>query len=182
MAELDPEFRRAQSMQAAHRLFELPEWIRAEVVMVFLSLPTEIDTTAIVLSAWQHRKRVLAPKVSWEQRRMIPVEINSLTDDLRVTDFGLREPATGRPFEIRLIDFLLVPGLGFDQYGNRLGRGRGFYDRFLAHTEFEGVSCALAFESQVVDAVPVGPGDRPVDLLVTNEQVRTFRKPARKKA
>ena len=142
--------------------------------MVFLSLPNEVDTSPLVLRAWQDRKRVLAPKVSWNQRRMLPLEFRSLTDDLMVSPMGLREPVTGIPFPISLIDMVMVPGLGFDEYGNRLGRGRGFYDRFLAHPDFGGVACGLGFESQMTPSVPVGPLDRRVDMLVTEEQVRRF--------
>ncbi len=149
-------------------------YVKAEVVMVFLSIASEIDTAPIVLRAWQDRKRVLAPKVSWEQRRMLPVEIRSLTEDLTVSSMGIREPIAGVPIPVSLIDLVIVPGLGFDEYGNRLGRGRGFYDRFLAHPEFKGVACALAFEEQVTPSIPVGPLDRRVDMLVTDQKVRKF--------
>ena len=142
--------------------------------MVFLSLPSEIDTTPLVLRAWQDRKRVLAPKVSWNQRRMLPVEIRSLTDDLMVSTMGIREPATGLPFPISLIDLVMVSGLAFDEYGNRVGRGRGFFDRFLAHPEFDGVACGLAFQAQRTATVPVGPLDRRIDMLITEEEVRRF--------
>lgn len=143
--------------------------------MVFLPLPLEIDTYPLVLRAWQDRKRVLAPKVSWSQRRMMPVEIRSLTDDLATSQMGLREPVSGIPFPVSMIDLVIVPGLGFDEFGHRLGRGRGFYDRFLAHPEFDGTACAMAFEDQVVAKVPVGPLDRSVDMLVTDEVVRCFK-------
>ncbi len=142
--------------------------------MVFLSLPTEIDTQPIVLRAWQDRKRVLAPKVSWSQRRMMPVEIRSLTEDLTETTMGLREPVSGIPIPIPMIDLVIVPGLGFDEFGNRLGRGRGFYDRFLAHPEFTGTACGFALEEQVVSTIPAGPLDRPVIMLVTDQSVRRF--------
>lgn len=143
--------------------------------MVFLSLPHEVDTTPVVLHCWQHRKRVLAPKVSWSQRRMLPVEIRSMTDDLTVSSMGIREPVTGIPFPIPLIDMVIVPGLAFDEYGNRLGRGRGFYDRFLAHPECRGVTCGLALEKQMLPALPVGPLDRHVSMIVTDEQTRRFK-------
>ena len=174
LAGISPEELSARSLRACHRLFDQPEYLKAEVIMVFLSLPTEIETAPIVLRAWQDRKRVLAPKVSWSQRRMLPVEIRSLTDDLVVSTMGMREPVSGIPFPISLIDLVIVPGLGFDEFGNRLGRGRGFYDRFLAHPEFRGVACALAFEVQMTPAVPVGPLDRHVNMLVTDEKVRRF--------
>ncbi len=166
----------AGSQRACQNLFEQPEFKKAEVLMVFLSLPGEVDTSAIVLRSWQDRKRVLAPKVSWNQRRMMPIEIRSLTDDLMISDMGIREPAAGIPFPIPLLDLVIVPGLGFDEFGNRLGRGRGFYDRFLAHPEFKGVACGLAFEEQLVPSIPVGPLDRRVDMLVTDQNVRRFGK------
>ncbi len=143
--------------------------------MVFLSLPGELDTTPLVLRSWQSRKRVLAPKVRWNQRRMLPIEIRSLTDDLAVTNMGLREPVTGIPFPINMIDLVVVPGLAFDEFGNRLGRGRGFYDRFLAHPDFQGVTCAMGFHEQLVTTVPVGPLDRSLDMLVTDEAVLRFK-------
>lgn len=175
VSDIPAEEVRAKSLRACHRLFEQAEYVKAEVVMVFLSLPAEVDTSPIVLRIWQDRKRALAPKVSWNQRRMMPVEIRSLTEDLTLSSMGVREPVSGIPFQVSLIDLVIVPGLGFDEYGNRLGRGRGFYDRFLAHPEFKGVACALAFEEQVTPSIPVGPLDRHVDMLVTDEQVRRFK-------
>ena len=79
---------------------------------------------------------------------------------------------------VRVIDLVIVPGLGFDEHGNRLGRGRGFYDRFLAHPEFRGVSCALAFELQMTESVPSDALDIRVNMLVTDAKVRRFGKGA----
>jgi len=174
VADIPPDKIETKSLRAAHRLFEQPEYVKAEVIMVFLSLSGEIDTSPIVLRAWQDRKRVLAPKVSWSQRRMMPVEIRSLTEDLAISQMGLREPVSGIPFPISMIDLVIVPGLAYDEYGHRLGRGRGFYDRFLAHPEFAGVACGIAFEEQVTPSVPVGPLDRHVDMLITDETLRHF--------
>ena len=176
LADIPEEQARLQSARACQLLVEQPEYRKSEVMMVFLSLAGEIDTTALCLKAWQDHKRVLAPRVSWEQRRMMPIEIRSLTHDLTVTGLGLREPAAGSPIPPSLIDLAIIPGLGFDLYGNRLGRGRGFYDRFLATPEFRGVACALAFEEQIVGQLPVGPLDHPVDLLVTHAEVRRFQR------
>jgi 5-formyltetrahydrofolate cyclo-ligase len=173
---MTPEAIAEKSRAAGQRLIEQPEYRKAEVDMVFLSLPNELDTSSLVLRAWQDRKRVLAPKVSWNQRRMMPIEIRSLTDDLLVSSMGIREPASGIPFPVSLIDLVIVPGLAFDEFGNRLGRGRGFYDRFLAHPEFKGTACAMAFDEQVTPRVPVGPLDRRVDMLVSDRQVLRFGK------
>ncbi len=174
LAEIPNDQVETKSLRACHRLFEQPEYVKAEVIMVFLPLPTELDTSPIVLRAWQDRKRVLAPKVSWSQRRITAMEIRSLRDDLAVSPTGIREPVSGIPFLASLIDMVIVPGLAFDQYGHRLGRGRGFYDRFLAHPDFAGVSCGMGFEEQVTPSVPFGPLDQCVNMLITDDKVRRF--------
>jgi len=163
-----------RSATACALLRAQPEYKKAEILMVFLSLPQEVDTSTLVLGAWHDRKRVLVPRVSWEQRRILPIEIRSLSEDLVESSLGIREPAQGVPFPVSHIDLVVVPGLGFDPFGNRLGRGRGFYDRFLAQPDFHGVSCALALEEQFVENIPAGPHDMQVDMLVTDKAVRRF--------
>ena len=165
-----------RSLQACNHLTATSVYSRSDVIMVFLSLPKEVDTTPLVLHAWRDGKRVLAPRVNWEQRRMLPIEIVSLTDNISEGAMGLREPAEGTPFALDQIDLVIVPGLGFDLEGNRIGRGRGFYDQFLAHEGWRGTSCGLAFEEQVVEHVPMGEHDVSVDMLVTDAAVRVFRK------
>lgn len=177
MAAISPAVLHERSIQACSQLTHTPEYARSEIVMVFLSLPAEVDTTPLVLQAWRDRKRVLAPKVSWEQRRMLPIQIDSLSDDLSESALGIREPADGVPIPLANIDLVIVPGIGFDQNGNRLGRGRGFYDRFLAHRDWAGVACGLALEDQVIERVPVSEHDRPIQMLVTDKAVRRFSTP-----
>ena len=175
MSEIPRDALRERSVAACARLVEQPEYDRAEVVMIFLSMPNEVDTTQIALHCWNNMKRVLAPKVSWDQRRMLPTEIKSLTTDVRDGVLGIREPLEGLPIPVADIDLVIVPGLGFDAAGNRLGRGRGFYEGFLSHRDFRGVSCALALEDQVVDQVPSDETDVRVDMLVTDARVRRFK-------
>lgn len=175
LAGMTPEDIAAKSARATELLVHTPEFARTEVIMVYLSLPGELDTTALVLRSWQDHKRVVAPRVSWEQRRMMPTELRSLTSDVIEHAAGLREPISGIPIPVDIIDMVIVPGLAFDEKGDRLGRGRGFYDRFLAHPEFTGITCGLAFEEQLLLEVPAGPLDRPMSMLVTDRKVRRFR-------
>jgi len=177
VASLTPAEIESKSLAAARLLYDTKVYQDAQIMMAFLSLPSEIDTTPIILRAWQDHKRVLAPKISWEQRRMLPVEIHSLTDRSSIPQLGRHEAGAGFPVPVGAIELVLVPGLGFDEHGNRLGRGRGFYDRFLAHPDFRGIACALALEEQVTDTLPVGPHDRPVHLLITDHKIREFRTP-----
>lgn len=174
LSAIPPAELQQRSAAACRRLCAQEEYERATVVLLFLSTAHEVDTQQLALQAWADAKTVLAPRVAWDQRRMLPVEIQSLSSGVQEGYMGIREPAEGMPVPVTDIDLVIVPGLGFDEHGNRLGRGRGFYDRFLAHPDFHGVACALALEDQVVPSIPVGASDVAVDMLVTDEQVRRF--------
>lgn len=171
---MNDEARRAKSAAACGLLTRSPEFKVARVVMVYLSMPLEVDTAAIVLRAWQEEKTVVAPKVAWDQRRMLPIEITSLSAGLETTAPGMREPIAGNPVPVDLIDLVIVPGMGFTSAGQRIGRGMGFYDRFLSQPEFVGLSCGLGFEEQVVEQLPTLDHDEPLSMLVTDGSIRRF--------
>jgi 5-formyltetrahydrofolate cyclo-ligase len=166
--------RHVKSVAACSLLASTPEFAAASVVMLYLSTPMEVDTSPLALKCWQAGKSVVVPRVSWDQRRMLPVEITSLQTGFTTTGHGIREPDAGKPFPVDLIDLVVVPGLGFSEAGNRIGRGMGFYDRFLAQPDFVGVSCGLAFQDQVVADIPVLDHDMALSMLVTDRGVRRF--------
>ena len=155
-------------------LCQQPEYQQANVLMLFLSTPQEIDTSQLAIQAWADLKRVLAPRVTWDQRRMLPIEIQSLATDIEVGYMGIREPVEGPPVPTADIDLVVVPGLAFDEHGNRIVRGRGFYDQFLAHRDWKGIACGFAFEKQVLPQVPMDERDMQVDMLVTDAAIRRF--------
>ena len=146
----------------------------ARVVMLYLSTREEADTAPLALRAWQDGKTVVVPKVSWDQRRMLPVEITTLQTGITTTGPGIKEPIAGKPIPTDYIDLVVVPGLGFTPTGHRIGRGMGFYDRFLAQSDFSGLSCGLAFSEQIIDTLPVLAHDMPLGMLVTDQAVRRF--------
>jgi 5-formyltetrahydrofolate cyclo-ligase len=166
--------RHRKSAAACSLLTQSPEFQMARVVMLYLSMPLEVDTAALALRAWQAGKTVVAPKVAWDQRRMLPIEIASLNAGLTTTAPGMREPIAGNPVPVEFIDLVIVPGLGFTPGGHRIGRGMGFYDRFLAQQEFIGLSCGLGFEEQVVEQLPTLDHDIPLSMLVTDGGIRRF--------
>ena len=175
LAAMSETERHQKSLTACSLVAASPEFAAARVVMLFLSMPHEIDTASIALKSWQAGKTVVVPKVSWDQRRMLPVEITSLKDAITTSAGGVvREPVSGKPIPLDLIDLVVVPGLGFTPKGYRIGRGMGFYDRFLAQPEFLGVSCGLGFEEQIVDELPVLEHDVPLSMLATDRGIRRF--------
>lgn len=174
---MPPKRRNEKSRKACQNLTSTPEFQNASMLMMFLSLPHEVDTSEAILCAWQLGKTVAVPKISWQQRHMIPVQISSLETGLSTAASGLRSPTAGMPIPFAEIDLIVAPALGFDRAGHRLGRGGAFYDRFFTNEELRAVRCGFAFAEQVIDSVPVSNSDEPVDMLVTDEEVLYFKDP-----
>ena len=165
------EQRSERSRKACQNLISTEQFQRASTIMMFLSLPHEVDTSEAILHAWQLGKAVAVPKISWQQRHMIAVEINSLETGLSTYSSGLRNPVSGVPVPFEEIDMVVTPGLGFDKNGNRLGRGGCYYDRFFANEELKAARCGFGFAEQLVDSIPVADHDKPVEILVTDEEI-----------
>jgi len=174
LAAIPDADRQAKSIAATNFLSTSPEFAAARIVMLYLTAAHEMDTAPLALKCWQSGKTVVVPKVSWDQRRMLPVEITSLQTRMTTTGPGVREPVGGQPIPVNLIDLVIVPGIGFTNSGHRIGRGMGFYDRFLAQPDFIGVSCGLGFEEQVVREIPVLDHDMPLSMLCTDRGIRRF--------
>lgn len=170
---MSPEQRKEKSRKACRNLIATEPFQSASIIMMFLSLPHEVDTSDAILHAWQLGKTVAVPKISWQQRHMIPVRINSLDTGFSTGTWGLRNPLTGVPIPFGQIDLVVAPGLGYDRQGNRLGRGGSFYDRFFANKDLTAARCGLAFAEQVLESIPTTESDEPVEFLVTDEEVVT---------
>jgi 5-formyltetrahydrofolate cyclo-ligase len=171
LLQMAPKTRSEKSRKACQQLVSTPEFQRASTLMMYLSLPHEVDTTEAILHAWQLGKIVAVPKISWQQRHMIPVRITSLETGISEGTSGLRNPITGVPIPFAEIDLVVAPALGFDRKGNRLGRGGSYYDRFFANDQLKASRCGFAFAEQVLESIPVTESDEPVELIVTDEEV-----------
>ncbi len=171
---MPPEQRSEKSHKACQNLISTPQFQSATSIMMYLSLPHEVDTSEAMLHAWQLGKSVSVPRISWQQRRMMAVEIDSLETDFSTSAAGLRNPVMGVPVPFEEINLVVTPALGFDRKGNRLGRGGSYYDRFFTDEKFKASKCGFAFKEQVFDSIPAASTDVPVDFLVTDEEIMYF--------
>ncbi len=167
---------RQKSRAACANLCSTEEFRRAHVVLLFLSLAREIETTFALQSAFTEEKTVLVPKVLWDDSKMASVRFTKLDAECEQDRFGLRNPIQTEIVPAGEIDLVVVPGLAFDTQANRLGRGGGFYDRFLADPTLQACRCGFAFHEQLLPEVPVDPTDLPVDMLVTDREILRFKK------
>ena len=164
---LSPDEKRAKSREIEERLFSLPEFTSARVVMFFASFRTEVETGAMIRRALSSGKRVVLPKVKGDELSLY--EINDFDDDVVPGAWGIPEPKEIRPAKLDDIDLMIMPGAAFDERGNRVGYGAGFYDKLLP--AFRKKTVALAFETQIVRDVPSDAHDVPVDKIVTEKRV-----------
>ena len=154
LRSMSPAARREESEVLWRRLIAHPAFRVATHVMLFHGLPDEPQT-----SEWLERILPLGKKV-W-----LPVVVG---DEIEVRRYGILEP-TGAPLEdLSLLELIVVPGVAFDAEGHRLGRGRGYYDRFLSRLPDASVpTLGCCFACQLLPAVPVEPFDRPVSEVIS---------------
>jgi 5-formyltetrahydrofolate cyclo-ligase len=167
----DARQRQAADRQIAALVTALPEWQKARRVGCYLSLPDEVSTRRLIQTAWQEGKILAAPVVT---RKSEPLHFYQFTPDqkLHPGPLGILQPPPDKPVAPEDLDLLIVPGVGFDRQGNRLGYGGGFFDQYLAC--FTGTALGVGYALQVENLLPLTPADRPVQLLVTETGVLRF--------
>ncbi len=168
---MTPEEIAAKSAEIVLRLTGLPEIREAAVLMIYLSFGSEVRTDGILRWAWGNGKRIVVPRCCPEERRLTPCLLSGFSE-LETGHYGIREPKAEqvRAVPAEEIDAVLVPAVAFDRRGYRVGYGGGYYDRFLPKAP-KAVRIGAAFACQMVDRIPAGPHDIPVDRIVTEEGI-----------
>lgn len=162
----------AQAAEASRAICERLAGIVTYPVMVFLSLPGEPDLTGLIEGAIGRGQVVCAPRTNWKWRSMEAARITSLEGDIVVGRHNVREPrADAAVVAVEELSTVLVPGLGFDRMGGRLGRSAGFYDRFLGQAGLRARRIGVSFDAGILDRVPMDRWDVPMDLIVTESEV-----------
>ncbi|MDR1596859.1 MAG: 5-formyltetrahydrofolate cyclo-ligase [Treponema sp.] len=178
LAELPPELFQDEGDRAAKFMAGFPAWKNASTVLLFLSAPGEIETAPLLDLAFKQGKKVFLPKVEGEEARFF--RITSAAGPWQTGAFGIREPLIEGPelpeeFPSRSEwtenpVLMAVPGMAFDRQGNRMGHGKGCYDRFFAKLEglkIPHVKAALCLEQQMIKRVPTESWDKKMDAICT---------------
>jgi len=175
-ATVEGEVRRAAAEAVAGHLTASPLWTAAETVLAYAATATELPTRPLLDAALAGGKRLCLPRVAAGGGLTLH-RVETLAE-LAPGYRGLPEPAAGAPQVAPVeVDLVVVPGVGFDRCGVRLGQGGGHYDRLLAHLSPACIVCGAAFACQVVARLPRAPHDRPVAWVATEEslfQVRSL--------
>jgi 5-formyltetrahydrofolate cyclo-ligase len=176
-----------KSERIARNLFATPWWAEARWVFAYIAMPAEVETRPIIVRAYQERKNVAVPRIEGDE--LVFYRYDGSTHELLPNQFGILEPDPGwavvdpcrlvldppAPADSRPL-LILAPGMSFDRGRNRLGRGKGFYDRLLATVRCAEVGFSvvgLAYAEQLVGDIPVHDHDERLDGVVTDREVIT---------
>jgi 5-formyltetrahydrofolate cyclo-ligase len=172
LGAMSEDERRRASSDACARLCRREAFRHASVIMLYMSVAGETDATPAAIRAFQLGRTVCVPRFDWDRGWTRVIEVTSFDDHyLEIDEHGVRPPRGGQLIVPETVDVVVVPGLAFDARGHRLGRGDGYYDRFLARLPQSTTTIGLCFDHQIVDNVPVDETDRGVDLVVTERRV-----------
>ncbi|MEW5952570.1 MAG: 5-formyltetrahydrofolate cyclo-ligase [Bacillota bacterium] len=162
-----------KSARILERINSLREYRQAVALMAYVDFRNEVPTGDLIRGSLALGKLVAVPVTDIANRRLTPSRLEDYPGDLLPGAWGILEPRPEclRPLEPGLLDLVIVPGVAFDPFGNRLGYGGGFYDRFLPRTRPGTIYLAPAFEMQIKADVYPGAHDCPVHILVTEERV-----------
>ncbi len=147
------------------RVMARPEWGEASTVCLYFSRDDEVDTKPLLAAALTAEKTVVFPRIV--KNGLVLHRVTSIRDFTRGT-YQILEPKKSTPIvDPTLVDVFIVPGVAFDRDGNRLGRGKGYYDRLLAHITAPKIGLAYAF--QMVAEVPHSSYDVPMTAVITEK-------------
>lgn len=172
---LAAEDRVRYSARITRSLLALDAYRSARTVMAYMTFGSEFLTDSFLHDAHRQGKTIVLPRIDRIHDRLQLHTVCEFDTELAAGPWGIRQP---RPDACPVaglseIDFILVPGLGFTVHGDRLGYGRGYYDRLLVNRDRRTALVAAAFSAQMVDTIPTGEHDIPVEVVITERAMYT---------
>lgn len=161
-----PEQKLEKSVSVQKRVLQLPELATSDTILLYHALPDEVNTDLLLESLSNRRKgnkRVALPVVDGENlilKEYIP-------DNMSEGYNNILEPADTNIIDPSEIDLAIIPGMAFDRSYNRMGRGKGFYDRLLNSLHCKKIGIAFSF--QIFDTIPCGDYDFPMDMVISED-------------
>lgn len=161
-----------KSKQIIKKLTSLEEFAKSNTVFIYMSFKNEVETINLIKQMLLENKRVVIPYTDTKNTVLIPSEINSISD-LKLSSFGYYEPDLEKVKKIKPheLDLIVTPGVVFDKSLNRIGFGKGYYDRILALKRTDAKAIALAYEFQVLEEIPSELHDIKINMIITEKNI-----------
>lgn len=152
------------SRNAFGMLEKTKPFIMAMNILLYNSLPDELSTHEFI-DKWYGRKKIFLPRVNGEDLDILPYDRSSVKPGA----FGIEEPQGDNVADLSEVGLIVVPGIAYDLKGNRIGRGRGYYDRLLNGTDIPKIG--MAYHFQLLDEIETEPHDVKVDMVITDKGI-----------
>jgi 5-formyltetrahydrofolate cyclo-ligase len=160
------------AMEIATRLVDEVIPKSARTIMAYLAQGSELNLDPAIALLLEQGRTVAVPEVSETGTEMRPIKLDTLCSSaLDVDRFGIRVPHLRHEIDTRDLDVLIIPGVAFDHSGARLGRGGGFYDRFLKSLPDGTMRVGACFSIQLLEQIPTDSHDHPMGLVVTERGI-----------
>lgn len=156
------------SVRICERLITRPEYKQAKRIMCYVSCGHEVQTGGLIRAAIHAGHEVYAPVIR-EGRKMDAVRIDP-DGPMALNRYSIPEPVGGEPVDLSTLDLVIAPGLAFDRKGNRLGYGKGYYDRFLARCSCPAIALAYGFQI-VPEGIKASAHDIPMRAVITEDEI-----------
>lgn len=172
IAAMSPGQLVAESAKACAALIESELFATSQTILLYAPADDEPNLSTLAEAAIADGKTIAIAAVDWKLGTLTPKVVQDLGPSLVAGKYGIRLPSPAAPdLPIESIDLVVVPGVAFDRSGGRLGRGAGFYDRFLADARLHAAIVAIALRPQMVQCVPVDAHDVRVRAIATPDGV-----------
>ncbi|MBI2137424.1 5-formyltetrahydrofolate cyclo-ligase [Candidatus Woesearchaeota archaeon] len=165
--KMDEEETEEKSAAITKRLLQSDEYKKAKTIMLYMAKGNEVRTLELLQGALSSGKKVALP-ITDLSKKEIEAGLAESEEELEEGPFDIPEPKGRTKIRAAEIELIIVPGIAFDENGNRIGYGLGFYDRFLKKTEAKRI--ALAYEQQIVDRILTTEHDEKIDKIITEER------------
>lgn len=151
-----------------NKLISLDLYKEANVIALYNNLKSEVDTSKLIKYSLKIGKTVLLPRVVNNNLKFYKVTFN---DELIKSSFGVFEPSENENNYVssKKINLMIVPGVCFDKSKNRMGFGKGYYDRYLENTNINTIG--ICFDEQIVSKLPVNKNDIRMKMIVSDSKV-----------
>ena len=154
----------------ADKIIELDVYKQSKLIFIYMDFNNEVMTSNLIKHMLSDGKRVVIPYTDTTNTLLIPSEITR-EEDLKLNFFGYYEPKKVSPVNIEEIDLVIVPGVVFDKNLNRIGFGKGYYDKILNQLKPSAKKVAVAHEFQVLEEIPTEDHDVKMDMIITEKNI-----------
>lgn len=167
---ISKEEQRKKSKEIKEKLFSLKEYKDSEIVLFYVSYNGEVFTHDIIRDAL--KEKVVVVPISNKEDCSVSLSKLGKWYDLETSSYGILEPRKEciKDVPIDVVDLIIIPGVAFDCKGNRLGHGKGYYDRLLRNAK-EITKIGLAFEFQIVENITIEKHDISIDKIITEKRI-----------